>query len=768
MRPVNDVPVGQSSGVPVAPGRLGRMGGWCYDHRRSVLLGWIIAVIAIIALASAAGSRFRDDFGGVGQSGQVSSILAQRFPAQAGDAAQVVFRSSGPIQSPGVTGRISRALAAIRPLPSVSSVSPLVTAAGGHTALATIQFDAASADIPPGHIEAVIARAESYAEPGLQVALGGPPVSAVVSPSPGSAEGIGITAAIIIMLVAFGSVVAMGLPIVCALAGVGAGYAVVALVSHLLIDPSYGPELMAMIGLGVGIDYALFIVTRYRHGLGDGLPPRDAVVQAISTAGRAVVFAGTTVLISLLGLFLTGQQYFDGLAVGTMLAVMAVMAASLTLLPAMLGFSGRVIDRLHLPGPLYSPTAGARRGLWWRWSRAVQRRPVLCGAAAAVILAVMAIPLLSMRLAFTDAGNDPATLTTRQAYDLVSDGFGPGFNGPLVLAAELPGGSADRAAVAAVEHRLAAVPDVADVQPPAYNPAGNVAVIVVYPASAPQDAATAALVSRLRATVLPQATAGTGVSVLVGGETAAGTDVSSYLTQRLPLVIGVVIAASFLLLMVVFRSVAIPLKAAVMNLASIGAAYGAIVAVYQWGWLAPVFTVGRPGPIDPWIPLMMFTITFGLSMDYEVFLLSRVQEEWRRGGDAGSAVADGIASTGRVITAAAAIMVCVFGSFVIGDPLRVLDVFGLGMAVAILVDATLVRMVLVPSIMQLLGQANWWLPGWLDRALPRLDVESGPASPTAPGPQLRGAGLEPTNRFRSRRGTKGPAGVARGRHRVGA
>jgi RND superfamily putative drug exporter len=315
-----------------------------------------------------------------------------------------------------------------------------------------------------------------------------------------------------------------------------------------------------------------------------------------------------------------------------------------------------------------------------------------------------------MRLAFTDAGNDPASLTTRQAYDLISSGFGPGFNGPLVLAAELPGGTGGRASITALDHRLAAVPGVAAVLPPSYNPVGDTAVILAYPATAPQAAATASLVRRLRSTVIPRATAGTGLTVLVGGETAAGIDASSYLSQRLPLVIGAVILVSFVMLMVVLRSVVVPVKAAVMNLLSIGAAYGAIVAVYQWGWLAPVFAVSRTGPIDPWIPLMMFTITFGLSMDYEVFLLSRIQEEWRRHGDASEAVADGLAATGRVITAAAAIMVCVFGSFVVGDPVRILDVFGLGLAVAILVDATVVRLILVPSVMQLLGRASWWFP----------------------------------------------------------
>jgi putative drug exporter of the RND superfamily len=732
---MNSTPAADARGLTPSrqgsPSRLGRIGAWCYDHRRTVLLGWIGGVIAVIAVASAIGSRFENDFGGAGQSQQVQDILAQRFPAQAGDDAQVVFRSSGPLDGPGVIARVDHALAGIRPLPSVTSVSPLVEASDGRTAFATIQFDAISSKIPTADVNRVIHKAQSYAEPGLQVALGGAPISAVVSPSPGPSEGIGISAAIIIMLLAFGSVVAMGLPIITALVGIGAGYGVVALISHLLIDPSFGPEMMAMIGLGVGIDYALFIVTRYRQGLGEGLDPRDALIRAMSTAGRAVLFAGTTVLISLCGLFIVGQQYLDGLAVGTILAVMAVMLSALTLLPAMLGFSGRAVDRLHLPGLLQSAAPGGKRGFWWRWSRTVQRRPVLCGSAALVVLVILAIPLFSIRLAFTDSGNDPVNLTTRQAYDLISDGFGPGFNGPLVVAAELPGGSKDHAVVASFDRKLASVPGVARAQAPAYNPAGNAAVIIVYPTTDPQAASTASLVDHLRATVIPRATAGTDVKILVGGETAAGIDASAQLSQRLPLVIGLVIVVSFLLLMVVFRSIAIPLKAAAMHLLSIGAAYGAIVAVYQWGWLAPVFAVSRTGPIDPWIPLMMFTITFGLSMDYEVFLLTRVQEEWHTSGDSSAAVADGIASTGRVITAAAAIMVCVFGSFVIGDPLRILDVFGLGLAVAILVDATLVRMILVPSIMQLLGKANWWFPRWLDRAVPHLDVDGGSAS-TAP------------------------------------
>ena len=730
-----------------SPSWLGRVGAWCHDHRRAVLLGWVTGVIAVIAVTSTVGSHFENNFGGVGQSQQVQDILAQRFPAQVGDDAQVVFHSTGRIDAAGVTARVDRALAGIRPLPSVTSVSPLITARDGRTAFATVHFDAVTAKIPSADIQRVIDTAQSYAQPGLQVALGGAPISAQVSPAPGPSEAIGIGAAVVIMLLAFGSVVAMGLPLITALVGVGAGYGVVALISHLLIDPSFGPEMMAMIGLGVGIDYALFIVTRYRQGLGEGLTPRDAIVRAMSTAGRAVLFAGITVLISLCGLFIVGQQYLDGLAVGTILAVLAVMAAALTLLPAMLGYAGRAVDRLHLPRLLHSaaPTQPesqdltasgpqARSGFWWRWSRTVQRRPVVCGSAALLALVVLAVPLFSMRLAFTDAGNDPANLTTRQAYDLISDGFGPGFNGPLVVAAELPGRAKDHAVVSAFAQRLSTVPGVARAQAPTYNQLGDAAVLIVYPTTAPQAAATASLVHELRSTVIPEATAGSDVHLLVGGETAAGVDAASNLSQRLPLVIGLVILVSFILLMAVFRSIAIPVKAAVMNLLSIGAAYGAIVAVYQWGWLSSVFAVGRPGPIDPWIPLMMFTITFGLSMDYEVFLLTRVQEEWRRSHDSSAAVADGLASTGRVITAAAAIMICVFGSFVIGDPPRILNVFGLGLAVAIFVDATLVRMILVPSIMQLLDKANWWFPRWLDRALPHIDVDGTPAPATAPTP----------------------------------
>jgi putative drug exporter of the RND superfamily len=423
----------------VTPGRLGRLGVWCYDHRRRVLAGWILGVLVLIAIATVTGGRFQDSFGGNGQSQQAQDFLTKRFPAESGDSAQVVFDSSAPLANPAVSSQVAKLLNAVRTLPSVTSVTPLEAAADGHIGFAIIAFDTAASNLPAADVTRVISTARSYSRPGFAVALGGAPVSTVVSPSPGSSEGIGITAAIIIMLLAFGSVVAMGLPVLTALVGVGAGFGLVDLISHGLTDAGFAPDIMSMIGLGVGIDYALFIVTRYRQELAEGRSPREAIMAAQSTAGRTVLFAGSTVVISLLGLFLIGQAYMDGLAAGTILAVLLVLAATLTLLPAMIGFAGRAIDRLHVPGLLRTTVPQPGRGFWWRWSRTVQRRPLICGAASLAVLVVMAIPLFAMRLAFTDAGDDPVGLTTRQAYDILAEGFGPGFNGPLVLAADLPG-----------------------------------------------------------------------------------------------------------------------------------------------------------------------------------------------------------------------------------------------------------------------------------------------------------------------------------------
>src|SRR5271165_2920848 len=589
---------------------LGRVGGWCYEHRRLVLVGWIAAIVLITLLAQSVGSAFTNNLSGNSEAQRVQDILAAQFPAQAGSPAYVVVHTSGPVSSPADQARTAEMVAALSGLPHVSHVVSPFSPAGahqvskdGHIAFAVVQFDEQTGNLPKQAVATVIDKAKSFNRPGYEVALGGSPIGLVITASPGSSEGAGILAAMIIMLLAFGSVVAMGLPIITALFGIAVGFGVEYLISHVLAVPTFGPEIMVMIGLGVGIDYALFIVTRYRQGLQEGRGPKEAVVVTLATSGRAVVFAGTTVILSLLGLFILNLPFMRGMAFGCIAAVLLVMAAAITLLPAMLGFAGRAIDRLHVPGLLQSGATPQEGGFWYRWSRMVQRHPWEIGGAALAALVLLAVPLFSMRLAFTDAGNDPTNLTTRQAFDLLAEGFGPGFNGPLVIAAQLPSPS-DRAVVDRLETSLSGTPGVAQVVPAQYNASGNTAVVIAYPTTVPQAAATERLVQTIRHQVIPRLTAGTGTRILVGGETAGGVDASAYLSSMLFWVIALVIVLSFLLLMAAFRSVAIPIKAAVMNLISVAAAYGVIVAVFQWGWLGSVFKIGSTAPIDPWIPLM--------------------------------------------------------------------------------------------------------------------------------------------------------------------
>jgi len=691
-----------------------------------VLIVWLVALVASNVFAQLAGSAFSDNLTGGTQEAQ--QILNANFPSQSGSPAQVVVTTGTPFTDAANQARTAKLVDALRPLSHVSAVVSPFSPQGAaqisrnrHIGYVRVEFDEQAGNLPEPAIKKVVNTTESFEAPGYQVAIGGAAIGLVAGAKPGSSEGIGIFAAILIMLLAFGSVVAMGLPIITALFGIAIGFAVLDLLSHVVTTPVFAPEIMAMIGLGVGIDYALFVVTRYRQGLSETREPREAIALSLATSGRAVLFAGTTVILSLLGLFLLQLPFMRGLAIGAIAAVVLVMMAAITLLPAMLGFSGRAIDKLHVPGLLQGTAEPTARGFWYRWSRTVQRHPLVAGTAALLVLVCLALPLFSMRLAFTDAGNDPPNIATRQAFDALATGFGPGFNGPLIIAAKVPGGQ--QSAVDHLDTVVKSTPGVAFVSPIQFSRSGGAAVMIAYPTTSPQSAQTEALVRTLRNHVIPTATSGTGVRAFVGGETAGSVDASSYLSSRLPLVIGVVLLLSFLLLMAVFRSLAVPLKAVVVNLLSVGAAYGVIVAVFQWGWLGGLIGIGATGPIDPWIPLMMFTILFGLSMDYEVFLLSRMREEWRLTHDNSSAVADGLAKTARVITAAAAIMICVFGSFVIGDPLHVLKVFGLGLAAAILIDATLVRMVLVPSIMELIGDANWWMPSWLDRVVPKLGTE---------------------------------------------
>ena len=714
--------------------RLGRLAASCYDNRRQVVAAWLLLLVAITFAGRARGGDFKDKLlSGNTESEHARKLLNRSFPAQAGDIAEVVFHTNRALGVGATRPTIDAAVSRLRGAAHVAGVrGPFdpgasdQVSADGTTAYAAVQFDETSDELPSADVRRVVSIARSGATSNLAVELGGAPIATVDKAKQGASEGIGILAAVLILLLAFGSVIAMGLPIVTALFGIAVAFGILDLLSHAFIVPTFGGELAALIGLGAGIDYALFITTRYRQALASGVSPRDAVTTAMSTSGRAVFFAGCTVVISLVGLFLLGLTFVYGLALGAIAGVVLVLAAAITLLPAILGFVGRGIDRFHVPRVARrGREADERRPLAWRWSRVVQRRAGVGAGIALVALLALAAPLLSMRLAFGDAGNGNTDLTTRRAYDLLADGFGPGANGPLIVAVTMSTG-ADRSALDRLESAIAGTPNVRGVTPARLSPNGATAVLTVIPRTSPQDERTQHLVRHLRSDVVPGAVAGTGATALVGGVTAAGIDASHQYSARLPLVIGAVVLLSFLLLMTVFRSIAVPVKAVVMNLLSIGAAYGVMVAVYQWGWLKDVFNVSQTGPIDPWIPVMLFTILFGLSMDYEVFLLSRIREEWRDSGDNATAVADGLAATARLITAAAAIMVCVFGSFVLSD-VRPLKIIGLGLATAVLVDATLVRMVLVPSTMELLGRVNWWFPRWLDRAVPHLAREGEPS-----------------------------------------
>ncbi|MDQ6616668.1 MAG: MMPL family transporter [Actinomycetota bacterium] len=721
--------------------RIGRLARFCYERRRLVLIAWIVGFFAITALSQMAKGKFEDKFsGGNSQSQLAQNLLTKKFPARAGDTANAVFRVADNVNSPQGMAAINQVDQQLAKMPHVASVrgpfdqggQSQISRTDPHIAYSVIQFDKTTQDLPKKDMQSLVKAGKALNGPGIQVELGGQPIAKGQAFNFGISEIVGVWAAILILLIAFGSFVAMGLPILTALFGLGMGAGLIDLISHVVTVPTFASQLAAMIGIGVGIDYALFIVTRFRQGLHDGVDPEQAVIIALATAGRAVLFAGTTVIISLFGMMLMGLSFVYGLALAAIVTVVMVMAASLTLLPAILGFTGRAIDRWKVPHLRHK--GEQRQTAAWRWSRVIQRHPWPAAISAFLVLLVLAIPLFSMRLAFSDSGNDPTSFTTRRAYDLLAQGFGPGTNGPLVIAATLPQGAADQAALDELVNTLRADPDAAFVSPASLNPAGDTAVIVALPKTSPQDAATQQFVQRVRQQV-PRALAGTGITAYTGGLTAGGVDASKQLSSRLFLVIGAVVILSFLLLMAVFRSIAVPIKAAVMNLLSIGAAYGVIVAVFQWGWLGSFFGIGKTAPIDPWVPLMLFTILFGLSMDYEVFLLSRIREEWLRTGDNATSVADGLAHTARVITAAAAIMVCVFGSFVLGD-LRILKLFGMGLATAVLVDATLVRMVLVPATMELLGGANWWFPHWLDRAVPTISMEVMPE----PERELAGAG----------------------------
>jgi RND superfamily putative drug exporter len=700
-------------------------------------VGWVVALIAANVIGASVGSTYNSNYRGPSTAGsqEALDLLAKDFPQRRGDSASIVFESTARITSAGVHADIENLLSRIQGFPHITGViSPYAgahqIAPDGHIAYATVLFDERSFQLPPSAINRVIDTAEAARSSALQVQLGGQPIEQVQPPKTGPATGVGILAAIVILLITFGTAVAAGLPLLTALLALGTAIGLIEVLTHLIDVVNFTPELAAMIGLGVGIDYALFVVTRYRAGLDAGMDPEEATVAAMNTSGRAVLFAGVTVVIAMLGQLLVGVSFLRGPAVASSLTVLLTMLAAITLLPALLSKLGHGIDRLDPFGLRRRHRQGP--GLWERWAAFVQRRPLLCGLSSLLVLLVLASPILALRLGATDAGTDAKSTTTRQAYDLLGKGFGPGSNGPMQIVAELPTPH-DSAAVATLRAGFVGQPDVASVTPTAavtYSPNGRVAVINVIPKTAPRDAATSTLLSRLRNDVIPPLERATHATVYVGGTTALFADFSSLLASKLPLFIGAVVLISALLLLVVFRSVFVAAKAIVMNLLTVGAAFGVVVAVFQWGWLGGIIGISTTSPIAAFLPVMVFAIVFGLSMDYEVFLMSRMHEEWERTSDAAYAMRQGLASTGRVITAAAAIMVCVFGSFVLGNSLTI-KLFGVGLASAVFLDAFLIRTVLVPSLMALMGERAWWLPRGLDRALPHVHVDPGASDTVA-------------------------------------
>ena len=712
---------------------LYRIGRVCARRRWRVLFAWLAIVVALVVVGKVAGGQFVDrlQIPGV-ESQKATDLLLKTFPTQAGGSMQVVFHvSNGTVSDEPAASAIASSMDAMVSVPHVVQPYPALVkqiSADGTTVLTTVQFDDEVRVLPRSVYHEVVATTDVATDAGVQVEYGGEFPRLMEQPSLGGTEGIGLLAAMVILLFAFGSVIAMGLPIGTALFGLGAGIAAITCLSAFVDMPSTSEMLASMIGLGVGIDYALFIITRHRAGLHRGLTVEDASGRAIATAGQAVLIAGGTVVIAICGLAVAGIPMITFMGIGAAIVVAVMVSSSLTLLPALMGFAGHNIDRFGLPGTKRvsegstTNVDGEYHG-WARWAQHVSRHPVIYLLIGLVAVLVLAAPILDLRLGQTDSSQSPTSSTLRRSYDILSEGFGPGFNGPFVLAVDLEGTAfPSEQVVQQLAVAVTADSNVAQVSRAVVGPDGKSAVIQVIPKSAPQDKATSELVARLRSDVLPPVLATTGGSVYVGGQTATFIDLSNRVADRLPLFIGCVVGLSFILLMIVFRSILVPLKAAIMNLLSIGAAYGVIVAVFQWGWGAELFGVHQSLPIVSFIPMFMFAILFGLSMDYEVFILSRIREEYNHSGDNTESVIVGITATARVITSAALIMISVFISFVFGGE-PTIKMMGLGLATAVFVDATIIRMVLVPSSMRLMGNANWWLPKWLDRIIPNLDIE---------------------------------------------
>jgi putative drug exporter of the RND superfamily len=710
---------------PTRAGLFARLAGWAYRRRRLAVALWVAVLAAVTAGAQAAGAAWENDFSLRGtESQRALDLLEARAPVAAGGTVQVVFRAPGGLAAERT--EVAALLRQVAELPRVAGVrSPYddraAVSADGTIGYATVTLDAPAERVPAGDVRALVDTARAAAGPDLQVEVGGEPVRGAAEEGGGAAEGAGMLAALVILVLLFGSLLAASLPLLVAVFAVGSAVGLIMLASHVATVADFTVPLMLLVGLGVGIDYALLVFARYRSELLSGADREAAARTALDTAGRTVVVAGCTVIVALLGLVALGLGSLQGVALAVALTVLMTMAAAVTLLPALLALLGRRIERAVRRRADRAARRGHAAGARWRrWSTAVQRRPVPAALVPAALLLLLAAPALGMRLGFADAGNDPGT--SGRAYDLLSAGFGPGVNGPLVVVVDGAGagtgtGTDAEAAATAARPVLAGAPGVAAVQGPFPSGDPGVATLLVIPTTGPQDAATQQLVDRLRGEVLPPLAAA-GPDFLVGGPTAAADDFAAAVADRLPLFVGIVVGLSALLLLVVFRSLLIPVKAAVLNLLGIGASLGVLTVVFQHGWLG-----AAPGPVEAYVPVMIFAIVFGLSMDYEVFLLSRMHEEWERHRDAPRAVREGLAATGQVVTAAAAIMVVVFGAFLL-SPDRMLRQFGLGLAVAVLLDAVVIRCLLVPAVMQLLGRRAWWVPARLGRLLPRVALEA--------------------------------------------
>ncbi|HEX4015186.1 MAG TPA: MMPL family transporter [Frankiaceae bacterium] len=729
-----------------------RLAAWSFRHRAVVILLWVVLLALLAGVTKKVGKDYTDGFSLPGtESSRAQQLLAQsHLPTGSGDDTIVIHTSTAGqrLTDPAIKSAVAQVLTRAVSAREVTSIrSPYAAAAqnqissDGRTAYAVIGFTQPDQKLTKGKIDPFVSVVSTLRTPQLQVEFGGGAFQSLKgSPFSGSV-GIGLAAAAVVLFLAFGSLLATVIPLLAALFAVGAGIETVGLLSHALSINSITPSVAALIGIGVAVDYALFVVTRHRRGLRSGLTPEQSAVTALATSGRAVVFAGVTVAIAMLGLLILNIDFLTGVGLAAAITVGFAVGAATTLLPALFGLLGmKVLSRRERRQLAAMPSAGSqpsspsaeRSGPWLRWATFVQQHPVVLSVTALVIMVVLLLPALSIRLGSSDQGNDPSASTTRKAYDLLAQGFGPGFNGPLIIVGKT-NDPASKAAFSALASKIKASPAVASVTAPPSAPDATVSILDVAPTTSPQSEPTTKLIDHLRGSDIPAAEKGTSLKVYIGGQTAVFQDFASILSSKLPIFLAVVILLGCLLLMIAFRSIVIPLTAAAMNVLAAGAAFGVVVAVFQWGWGSDALGLGEPGPIESFLPVMLIAILFGLSMDYQVFLVSRIHEEWTRTKDTARAVRVGQAETGRVISAAAAIMVVVFLAFAL-EGRRPIGEFGIGLAAAILLDALLLRTILVPAAMQLLGERNWWLPTWLDRVLPHVKVDAPESSLEHPKP----------------------------------